>query len=276
MDILKNLLSGLFKSILLVCVFLLLLNFSVNAIFKDGINSVINNNLINIPGFDKLGIDSERIVDLVGSEEVKSLVIEYVDPILGGEVDVNNINIGADILEFVINNKTEIEGVVGQPIDILAVEEFAKSEEMKKFDEQYKETISQTSGVVPVEVKNMIYTYAFFFTEQFRFLMLIVCAVTIIFVMLIERSFHTWMKSVGKTLAGCGLLIVIFIYAGSNILLKVLKTFEFGVITIDYKNGFTCGVISLIIGIVLLIIYGKVERRIRERSILNETSVFSK
>lgn len=276
MDILKNLLSGIFKVVLLVCVFLLLLNFSINAIFKDGISSIINNNLLVIPEFSELDIDSEKVIELVGSDEVKELVMGYVDPILGSDVDVDSVNIGADILNFIINNKTQIEEVVGQPIDIVSIEEFTKSEEMNKINEQYKETISQTSGVVPVEVKNMIYAYGFFFTNQFRVMMFIVCAITIGFIMLIERSFHTWMKSVGKTLTGCGILIGVFIFAGSKILMNVLETFEFGVIMIDYKNGLTCAIISLMIGIVLLIVHGKVERRIRERSILNEVSAFSK
>ena len=74
-----------------------LLSFSINAIFKDGISSIINNNLLVIPEFSELDIDSEKVIELVGSDEVKELVMGYVDPILGSDVDVDSVNIGADI-----------------------------------------------------------------------------------------------------------------------------------------------------------------------------------
>lgn len=272
----KKIVAGLFKVILLVCVFFLLLSFSVNGMIKDGISSVVNSNLDVIPELNEIGIDGEKIAELMEDEEVQELVMEYVEPVLGGEVDIENVNIGEDIFEFVNENKSKIEEVVGQPIDMEKVEEFTRSEEMNKINDQYKDVVIQTSGEVPVEVKNMVYTYGFFFTTQFRSLMTGIIVLAIVVIMIIEKSFHSWMSSVGKTLTGCGILLGVFVFAGSTILTKVLETFEFGTISFDYKNGLICAVISVVLGIILMIVYSMIEKRIKERSVLNEISEVSK
>lgn len=272
----KKLISLLFKVVLLVCVFFLLLSFSVDGMIKDGISSVVNSNIVEIPGFEELGIDGEKVTELIESEEAQELITKYVEPVLGGEVNVENINIGSDILEFVNANKETIEEIVGQPIDMAEVESLVQSEEMNQLTEKYVEIVDQTRGSVPVEVKNMVYTYGYFFTKQFRILMSVISGVMILLIALVEKSFHSWMKIVGKTLAGCGILISLFAYVGPAILSKVLESMNFGMVSFDSKNGLMCGLVSLVIGIVLMIVHGMIDKRVRERSILNELSEISK
>lgn len=272
----KKLGTILFKVVLLVCVFLLLLSFSVDGMIKDGISSVVNSNIVEIPGFEELGIDGKKVTELIESDEGQELITKYVDPILGGEVDIENINIGSDILEFVNENKETIEDIIGQPIDMAEVESIVQSEEMNQLTEKYVEIVDQTSENVPVEVKNMVYAYGYFFTNQFRILMGVISGIMIILIALLEKSFYSWMKTIGKTLTGCGILIIIFVYAGPAILEMVLESLNFGILSFDTKNSLMCGIVSLVVGIVLLIVHGMIDKRVRERKILNEVSEISK
>lgn len=276
MELLKKFLVLVCNVILLLCVFLGILSFMTTKIVKEGISSVIDNKLSSLPVYAELGLDSDKLIEFVEKDEVREFVLGYIDPILGEEIDVNNVNIGKDILVFVQEHKTELEEITGQTIEISQVEELVNSQEMIELNGKYIDMVTETSGMVPVEVKDMVYAYGFFFTDNFRKLMLIVGIISIVFVVLLERSIHKWMKSVGGTLVGCGVLMFVSLLVCSSVITQVFKLMNMGVISFNFKNGYICSGGVLIFGIVLICIYNSLERRERERSILNEISAISK
>ncbi len=261
--------------ILLVSSFLLLISFTVTGVVQDSVSSLVVGKLNENEEFKQLGIKSETIVEITKNDEVMDLVEKYVSPMLGDEYDDSTINIGKDILEFVTNNKEYIESIVGKEIDLEEVEEFTSSEDMTVLNDKYRDMVIETSGNVPVEVKNMVYTYAFFFTDTFRWMMVGVMIGCVVMLGLIQKSWHKWMKLVGGTLIGCGVVIGVFSVVASMVLTGVLKAMDMGVISFDYTNGLICAGVAFVVGLILVIVYSSIEKRRKERSILNEISTVS-
>lgn len=271
MEILKKIVSGIFKVILFGCVFLLVLSFSAKEMLQDGISSVVSSNLIQIPGIEMVKVENEKVNEFVQSPEVQEFMMQYVETIMGEEVDTTKINIGEDILEFVATNKEEIEEVTGQPIDMEKLEEFTKSEEMQQINEQYILMVTDAKENVPVEVKNVMQAYSFFLTSKFKILMGIIGAVAIGIIALINKSWYSWLKTVSKVLISCGIVIGLFAFAGTTILSNIFKALDYGNITLEYMDALIVAGVTIVSGIVIAIIYRLIEKRVKENAIANET-----
>lgn len=273
MIILKRVGSIIFKVILLVCVFLLLLSFSAKEMMKDGISSIISSNLVQIPGIEMIKVKNEKVAEFVQSPETQKFVMNYIETLMNEDVDTTKINIGEDILEFVTANKEKIEEITGQPIDMEKLEEFTKSTEMQEINEQYILMITDVKKNVPVEVKNMIQTYNFFLTNNFKILMTVISVVSILGIALIDKSWYSWLKPVSKVLICCGIVIGLFVFVGTTIFNNILKTLNYGKIILDYNNVLIVVGSSIVGGIILAIIYRLINKRIKENSISNGTSI---
>lgn len=279
MDDLRKFISGIFKLVLNLCVFSLLMVFTFGGMLQDGISSFIVNNKVVDEMFAEMGVESSDVYELVKSDEVKEFVSSYINPILGESVDIENVNIGSDLVKFVTENKSMIEAKLGKEIPMDKVVEFANSEDVNRVNDTYRDIITQTSSdiegednVAVLEVPKVFGMIKFLSSKEFKNMLIFGCLISVIFVMLIEKSFYSWMKSTGKTLAGCGFIIGIMSFLGSILVSKVFNVLGLGSVTVDSKNTLIIGIITFVIGIILLIVHSKVNRHVEERRALNEVS----
>lgn len=275
MKILKKILIILCNMFLLLSVFLGVVSYVATNAIREGISSVVNDKLSSIPGYQLLGFDSEKLSEFIEKEETMTFILEHINPMLGDEVDINSIDLSEDIYQFVEENKSELEEITGQEINMLYIRLIVESPMMQDVNAKYIDTITETTGNVPVEVKNMVYAYGFFFTDGFRIAMIVLAIVSIIGVILIERSYHKWLKSVGGVLLGSGVIITISVVIGSIVIQEVFKAMEIPVIEPKLTSVYIIACGLAIVGLGMIIIYNMVEKRIRERSILNEISQVS-
>ena len=279
MDDLRKFISGIFKLVLNLCVFSLLMVFTFGGMLQDGISSFIVNNKVVDEMFAEMGVESSDVYELVKSDEVKEFVSGYINPILGESVDIENVNIGSDLVKFVTENKSMIEAKLGKEIPMDKVVEFANSEDVNRVNDTYRDIITQTSSdiegednVAVLEVPKVFEMIKFLSSKEFKNMLIFGCLISVVFVMLIEKSFYSWMKSTGKTLAGCGFIIGIMSFLGSILVSKVFNVLGLGSVTVDSKNTLIIGIITFVIGIILLIVHSKVNRHVEERRALNEVS----
>ena len=275
MRFLKKLLIVLCNMFLLLSVFLGVVSYVATNAVREGISSIVNDKLTSIPGYQYLGFDSEKLSKFIEKEETMTFVIEHINPILGDDIDINNVDLGEDIYNFVEDNKVEIEEITGQEINMLYVRLIVESPMMQDVNAKYIDTITETTGNVPVEVKNMVYAYGFFFTDGFRIAMIVLAFVSILGVILIERSYHKWLKSVGGVLLGSGIMITISVVIGSMVIQEIFKSMELPIIEPKLTSVYIIACGLAIVGLGMIIVYNMVEKRIRERSILNEISQIS-
>ena len=269
MDDLRKFISGIFKLVLNLCVFSLLMVFTFGGMLQDGISSFIVNNKVVDEMFAEMGVESSDVYELVKSDEVKEFVSGYINPILGESVDIENVNIGSDLVKFVTENKSMIEAKLGKEIPMDKVVEFANSEDVNRVNDTYRDIITQTSSdiegednVAVLEVPKVFGMIKFLSSKEFKNMLIFGCLISVIFVMLIEKSFYSWMKSTGKTLAGCGFIIGIMSFLGSILVSKVFNVLGLGSVTVDSKNTLIIGIITFVIGIILLIVHSKVNRHV--------------
>lgn len=275
MKILKKILIVLCNMFLLLSVFLGVVSYVATNAIREGISSVVNDKLNSIPGYQLLGFDSEKLSEFIEKEETMTFILDHINPMLGDEVDINSIDLSEDIYQFVEENKSELEEITGQEINMLYIRLIVESPMVQDVNAKYIDMITETTGNVPVEVKNMVYAYGFFFTDGFRIAMIVLAIVSIIGVILIEKSYHKWLKSVGGVLLGSGVIITISVVIGSIVIQEVFKAMEFPVIEPKLTSVYIIACGLAIVGLGMIIIYNMVEKRIRERSILNEISQIS-
>ncbi len=275
MKILKKLLVILCNMFLLLSIFLGVVSYTATNAIREGISSVVNDKLTSIPGYQLLGLDSEKLLEFIEKEETMTFIMELINPMLGDEIDINNVDLGEDIYKFVEENKSELEEITGTEINMLYVRMIVESPMMQEANGKYIDTVTETSGNVPVEVKNMVYAYGFFFTNEFRIAMIVLAIISIVGVILIERSYHKWLKSVGGVLLGSGVIITLSVLIGSAVIQEVFKAMEIVIIEPKLTSVYIIACGLAIIGLGMIIIYNMVEKRIRERSILNEISQIS-
>lgn len=275
MKILKKILIILCNMFLLLSVFLGVVSYVATNAIREGISSVVNDKLSSIPGYQLLGFDSEKLSEFIEKEETMTFILEHINPMLGDEVDINSIDLSEDIYQFVEENKSELEEITGQEINMLYIRLIVESPMVQDVNAKYIDMITETTGNVPVEVKNMVYAYGFFFTDGFRIAMIVLAIVSIIGVILIEKSYHKWLKSVGGVLLGSGVIITISVVIGSIVIQEVFKAMELPVIEPKLTSVYIIACGLAIVGLGMIIIYNMVEKRIRERSILNEISQVS-
>ena len=272
MRILKKILIVFCNMFLLLSVFLGVVSYTATNMIREVVSSVVNEKLNSIPIYQYLGLDSDKLTEFIEKEETMTFILEHVNPMLGDEVDINNIDLGEDIYKFVEENKVELEEITGNEINMLYVRLIVESPMMNEVNGKYIDTVTETSGNVPVEVKNMVYAYAFFFTNEFRIVMIVLGILSIIGVILIEKSYHKWLKSVGGVLLGSGVMITLGMLIGTSIIKEVFKAMEIMITIPNLTDVFIIACGLAIIGLGMIIIYNMVEKRIRERSILNEIS----
>ena len=264
----------IFKVGLSIGVMCLLLSFSIRSFVKESTSIVLSNNSQVVEAFDSMGIESNKIQEFMKSEEAQEFIISYVSPVLDGNIDLDNVDIGSDILEFVKSNEAQIEDIIGEPLPMEQIEDYVSSKDMDKLNEAYKTVVVDISKNVPTEVKNTISVFGYFLSVEFRLLIVGWCLFTLIVIALLQWSFYLWIRTLGNTLTWCGVLLSLIPIVGS-----LFVTGMFNVMNVqfelDFADAFYSSLVAIIIGVVCLVIYVVMKKVITKEGEKNEISEVS-
>lgn len=258
MEIFKQIGLGVSKVILFICIFLLMLSFSMDGLIENSVSLIVQSSLVQMPNFEIVEVENEKVNELIKSPEAQEFIQNYIEPIISGNVDTSKINIGKDILTFVEANKEKIEKIIGQPIDIEKVKEFTESEEVKEVNEQYLEIVLKASEEVPTPVKKTIHTYEYFVSSSFKILMGIISGFMLVVIAFINKSYHSWIKTLGKALIGSSITLGILSGIGLLIINSLIKMMEVGNTSFGYENALITTGVGLVLGIIMVVGYKRV------------------
>ena len=222
---------------------------------------------------DSLGITEEQLIRIASSPVVKDLASEFVDEVLNDITtgETSDFDVGKKVVDFVVEHQKELEEVIGQPIPIDKLEEFAESEEVKNFNEQYKTVISTVSGQIPAPIKNIINTIERFISKEFRIGCLIVGGILLVLIALLQWSLYKWIRTLGNNILWLNVMYFITSLFGgiiSNMISAVAglnAAFEFGKVT-------TTSAVAGGVGIILLIIYAIISKNVKKGELKNAIS----
>lgn len=266
---------SIFLSAFIICLFL---SFAIkNVVQEEMFTSVIQETVIPevLEDVDISEENKQIINNILKEEEVKELFNDIVDEVIyvfqsdGNQFSQEKID---SVFNYIVENKTVIEGKTGLMIDTNEITNIMNSQEYKDISTQLTKSINETSSQLDSSTKMVIKSYGFIISNKFKGILLLGIGVVLLLIALVQWSLYNWLSTLGKALTSCGFTMII-LYFGMNYVLKTILTNAELNITIDAIKVLYIGIMSIIIGLILIvtrkIIYNLLSKKTASQEIEN-------
>lgn len=266
---------SIFLSAFIICLFL---SFAIkNVVQEEMFTSVIQETVIPevLEDVDISEENKQIINNILKEEEVKELFNDIVDEVIyvfqsdGNQFSQEKID---SVFNYIVENKTVIEGKTGLMIDTSEITNIMNSQEYKDISTQLTKSINETSSQLDSSTKMVIKSYGFIISNKFKGILLLGIGVVLLLIALVQWSLYNWLSTLGKALTSCGFTMII-LYFGMNYVLKTILTNAELNITIDAIKVLYIGIMSIIIGLILIvtrkIIYNLLSKKTASQEIEN-------
>ncbi len=237
--------------VVLVCLMVVfILSFSVrDAVVKQMKNVTVENVREEIISDVDSNINDESFNELVNNTEADALIQKYIDLLISGMAGNNidsDINIDEDVITFIDNNKELLKEKLGVSDEQL--EEFKKSENLKKANDYFKEKVqegneSNKSVVITFRIYNNL------ISDSLRIILAISIIVLIVIIGILKNSLLSLIKVVGIDLVITAILSILIVTILNFIIISVADL----AITVNYSYGLIYGIVALVIGIIMIV-----------------------
>lgn len=241
-----------------------LINDLIIETIKEGNISLINTNNEETNNV----LNNETIKELLEKEEVKEFVNEYIDEFLENIVDENNdfesSSLQEDMIEYIKEHKEELSNSTGVEITDEQIEK--ASTELNNIDNKkyFDQNINNIKNSTPKEIKMAIRLIDYITSQSLRLIVILLIIIDIVLMIIIDKSFYRWIRSLSISFIGAGLQSLIITKLISLIVKNITK------ITVKVNTLNNTGIIILIIGVVLFITYIIINNLLKEKD--NEIS----
>lgn len=237
--------------VVLVCLMVVfILSFSVrDTVVKQMKNVTVENVREEIISDVDSNINDESFNELVNNTEADALIQKYIDLLISGMAGNNidsDINIDEDVITFIDNNKELLKEKLGVSDEQL--EEFKKSENLKKANDYFKEKVQEGNE----SNKNVVATFRVYnnlISDSLRIILIISIVVLIVIIGILKNSLLSLIKIVGIDLVITAILSIIVVAILNFIIISVADL----AITVNYSYGLIYGVVALVIGIIMIV-----------------------
>lgn len=237
--------------IVLVCLMVVfILSFSVrDAVIKQMKNVTVENVREEIISDVDSNINDESFNELVNNTEADALIQKYIDLLISGMAGNNidsDINIDKDVITFIDNNKELLKEKLGVSDEQL--EEFKKSENLKKANDYFKERVQEGNE----SNKSVVTTFRIYnnlISDSLRIILAISIIVLIVIIGILKNSLLSLIKVVGIDLVITAILSILIVTVLNFIIISVADL----AITVNYSYGLIYGIVALVIGIIMIV-----------------------
>lgn len=237
--------------VVLVCLMVVfILSFSVrDAVVKQMKNVTIENVREEIISDVDSNINEESFNELVNNTEADTLIQKYIDLLISGMAGNNidsDINIDEDVITFIDNNKDLLKEKLGVSDEQL--EEFKKSENLKKANDYFKEKVQEGNE----SNKSVVTTFRIYnnlISDSLRIILAISIIVLIVIIGILKNSLLSLIKVVGIDLVITAILSILIVTILNFIIISVADL----AITVSYSYGLIYGIVALVIGIIMIV-----------------------
>lgn len=237
--------------VVLVCLMVVfILSFSVrDAVVKQMKNVTVENVREEIISDVDSNINDESFNELVNNTEADALIQKYIDLLISGMAGNNidsDINIDKDVITFIDNNKDLLKEKLGVSDEQL--EEFKKSENLKKANDYFKEKVQEGNE----SNKSVVTTFRIYnnlISDSLRIILAISIIVLIVIIGILKNSLLSLIKVVGIDLVITAILSILVVTVLNFIIISVADL----AITVNYSYGLIYGVVALVIGIIMIV-----------------------
>lgn len=237
--------------VVLVCLMVVfILSFSVrDAVVKQMKNVTVENVREEIISDVDSNINDESFNELVNNTEADALIQKYIDLLISGMAGNNidsDINIDEDVITFIDNNKELLKEKLGVSNEQL--EEFKKSENLKKANDYFKEKVQEGNE----SNKSVVTTFRIYnnlISDSLRIILAISIIVLIVIIGILKNSLLSLIKVVGIDLVITAILSILIVTILNFIIISVADL----AITVNYSYGLIYGIVALVIGIIMIV-----------------------
>lgn len=237
--------------VVLVCLMVVfILSFSVrDAVVKQMKNVTVENVREEIISDVDSNINEESFNELVNNTEADALIQKYIDLLISGMAGNNidsDINIDKDVITFIDNNKELLKEKLGVSDEQL--EEFKKSENLKKANDYFKEKVQEGNE----SNKSVVTTFRIYnnlISDSLRIILAISIIVLIVIIGILKNSLLSLIKVVGIDLVITAILSILIVTILNFIIISVADL----AITVNYSYGLIYGIVALVIGIIMIV-----------------------
>lgn len=237
--------------VVLVCLMVVfILSFSVrDAVVKQMKNVTVENVREEIISDVDSNINDESFNELVNNTEADALIQKYIDLLISGMAGNNidsDINIDEDVITFIDNNKELLKEKLGVSDEQL--EEFKKSENLKKANDYFKEKVQEGNE----SNKSVVTTFRIYnnlISDSLRIILAISIIVLIVIIGILKNSLLSLIKMVGIDLVITAILSILIVTILNFIIISVADL----AITVNYSYGLIYGIVALVIGIIMIV-----------------------
>lgn len=237
--------------VVLVCLMVVfILSFSVrDAVVKQMKNVTVENVREEIISDVDSNINDESFNELVNNTEADALIQKYIDLLISGMAGNNidsDINIDKDVITFIDNNKELLKEKLGVSDEQL--EEFKKSENLKKANDYFKEKVQEGNE----SNKSVVTTFRIYnnlISDSLRIILAISIIVLIVIIGILKNFLLSLIKVVGIDLVITAILSILIVTVLNFIIISVADL----AITVNYSYGLIYGIVALVIGIIMIV-----------------------
>ena len=263
----KKIIKVFLSFIIVLLMLFLTISFNLNKVIVDGVikeiiitkvipkkvnNPNISEEVINtlpLPDYLK---NSEDINKLLEDQRVQEIINKYIDITLDNltSEEIKNIDIESDIINYINENKELIKEITGKEVTPEMIEDTKKVIEESNLNETIEDTIESTKKSISTEEKIVLKGYKEIISTKTRIIVIGLIALCLLLIAIIDKSFYKWIKTGSICTIISGILVLLMGFILKLIVTSILPLPSFNVSYL-YKSG----LIQLIIGIVILIIY---------------------
>ena len=263
----KKIIKVFLSFVIVLLMLFLTISFNLNKVIVDGVikeiiitkvipkkvnNPNVSEDIINtlpLPDYLK---NSEDINKLLEDQRVQEIINKYIDITLDNltSEEIKNIDIESDIINYINENKELIKEITGKEVTPEMIEDTKKVIEESNLNEAIEDTIESTKESISTEEKIVLKGYKEIISTKTRIIVIGLIALCLLLIAIIDKSFYKWIKTGSICTIISGILVLLMGFILKLIVTSILPLPSFNVSYL-YKSG----LIQLIIGIVILIIY---------------------
>ena len=283
MKIVKKILVALLCVILIGCIFFMAISLNLKKIL---INGVIKETIVEsvIPkGYSESGekvviteeqikeiTDDPRIQEILMSPEIQGLMEKYLDTTVNGLIDESNIDeiaLEQDMMNFIKENRSIIEEKAGKEVTDEMIERAMEQVESKDMSRAYKQSIMNASRNMTTTEKEVLRGYRLLISPEFRIILLVIMVIDLVLIAVVQGSFYKWISSLGTSLliSGAGTM-------AASVITKKIVAQKTGFNNFDTSSLMQTGIIILVSGLIIVIVYNVISRLIKKKVGKHEVS----
>lgn len=242
--------------ILSVSVLLVTVSFCLNSFFDDAIDSLLFTTDFSNEVFRVIKVEKYQLKAIKKTPEFKRFIERYKNNLLKGTLEDKDLS--TIIIEYIRDGKESIEKITGMTINMEEVEKLPDSPVTKYFNTQYNVFLTEyKSGNSGIGSK--LKSLDIFFSSGFIIGCVVAAVISLILIMILQKSLFEWIKPVGYVLVGDGalatmVLLYFYLYVKNNI-----HKLDFSV-TFDFTKSFYGLMIPLLVGLALVFIHKYVKK----------------